>query len=156
MDGLGCIFGIQPDDHSYPLSINDDYNLHQPVLIPTDDIVNGMLNTDLITTCNCSIYLFINILLYIVLAIIILEYVNRFIQFSYTTFYRLMVFSVLTSFILLGSYDTFIGSGNGLWNSHIYWYDILVIIMLLVGLEIYSKEIEPEIEKLTTLTNDFT
>ncbi len=63
-----------------------------------------------------------------------------------------MAAAVFVAFIALGIYDTKVDYGYGLLGSTIGITDLVSISALLLGMEIYGRDPEPDIEVVTAFT----
>ena len=120
-DGLRCLLGYNPDERT----VNYDTSF---------------------TNCEGSILL---CLLFVLSNIIVLESINVVLQMSNQVLARSMAVAVLFAFTALGVYDTEVDYGLGYWGSNIGTADLVSIVFLVWGIEIYGNEAEPNVEVLT-------
>lgn len=102
--------------------------------------------------CNCSWRLIVYILIYVVSTIFVLECINKIVQTNTSILNRVMSISVCCSFLALGIYATFSDRANSTNEYQVNFSDILAIIILLAGMEMYGNEQEPDIEYITSST----
>lgn len=121
LDGISCIFGTEPyiPSHHHP-----PYDYH---------------------FANCQSVNIWLILGYVVSNICILECVDRILKLRQDYLGRVTMVAVLVAFIALGIYDTKVNYGLGLYGSNIGILDILSLVLLLVGMEIYGQS-DPQID----------
>ena len=94
--------------------------------------------------CGGSIYL---ILLYVVSNLVISACLGRVLQHNSTILGRVLAASVFFAFIALAVYDHFTDFGSGgLFGGTITWIDIVSLVLLLAGMEIYGSDPEPDVE----------
>ena len=103
-------------------------------------------------TCDCSLSLLFYILIYVISTIFVLECINKIVQSNTIILNRVMSTSVITSFIALGFYGLESTREYVADQNHIGFADIIALVLLLAGMEIYGNEQEPDIEYLTNST----
>lgn len=122
-DGWSCVFGSDPDQGSS--SYDTSY-------------------------ANCQ-YSFWLVLAYVLSTMIVLTCINTVLQISHRTLGRSLAAAVCLAFLVLGAYDS-TGTdryGAVIIGDNVGWSDICSIIVLLVGLEIYGRDPEPDVEVIT-------
>ena len=94
--------------------------------------------------CGGSIYL---ILLYVASNLAISACLGRVLQNNSSILGRVLAVSVFGAFITLAVYDHFTDFGSGgLFGGTVTWIDILSLVLLLAGMEIYGSDPEPDVE----------
>lgn len=100
-------------------------------------------------TCSCSSLL---VLGYVISNVIVLECIGKVLQSNNLILARSMAAAVFVSFLALGIYDTKLGYQHGLFGSAIDISDIIAIIILLFGMEVYGHDPEPDVEAVTNFS----
>lgn len=94
-------------------------------------------------------YSYLLVLGYVISNVVVLECIDRVLQTSNQILGRAMAAAVFVAFLALGIYDTNRNFGNELDGNGVDLYDIIAIIVLLAGMEIYGRDPEPESEQIT-------
>jgi hypothetical protein len=123
-DGALCLVGIEPE-------VSDSLADYDPKHISCDSVLNLWL-----------------ILAFIVANACILECIDRLLKMRQDLQARSMIVSIFMAFIALGVYDKTVNFGFGIFNSNIGYLDLLSLAVLLVGMEVYGREDEPECEAI--------
>ena len=84
---------------------------------------------------------------YVISNVVVLECIDRVLQSSNQILGRVMAAAVFVAFLALRIYDT-----NGLGSNDVDFLDIISIIVLIAGMEIYGRDPEPDIEATTTFS----
>lgn len=119
-DGFQCLLGRNPSRHA-----------------PYDTIY-----------CDCEYSMWI-VIGYVILNIVVIECINKVLQTSNQLLGRCLAASVLVAFVALGIYDTNVDYGYGFFGSNVGIVDIISIILLIYGLEVYGCDNEPDVEIIT-------
>jgi len=99
------------------------------------------------TICENSIWLIIG---FVVSNILVLECIGRVLQTSNQILGRAMAAAIFVAFIALGIYDVQSDTpAYGFFNSNIGLADVISIIILICGIEIFGRDEEPDVEVLT-------
>ena len=121
----------------------------------TDNLINGFeclqglkekseLNNDFHSECQGSIWL---ILGYVLSNIAVLACIDQVLQTSNQILGRVMAFGVFFAFIALGIYDTHeYKDYGGLNGGTIGFTDLISLVFLIIGMEIYGSDPEPDAE----------
>lgn len=117
--GLECFIGIDPD--------------------PTDHSGN-----------NCSESLWV-IIAFVLSNFLVLYFLGKVLQLSNQVVGRAMALAIFVAFIVLWAYDIYINNTRGSFvlSSNVGLCDISAIVILLVGMEIYGRDPEPDEELIT-------
>lgn len=129
---------------SFPRNFIDGYRCilgHSNV-----DLDNAPYNT---TYTVCDHYNIPLILVYVISNVVILECVRRVLVLNNRALGRSLAVAVLFSFTALGIYDTRMDLGIGLFGTTIGYADIVSIIVLLYGMDVYGRDLEPDVEAIT-------
>lgn len=98
-------------------------------------------------------YGYLTILGYIIANVVMLECVDKALQSSDQILNRTTALAVLVAYIVLGFYDTGIGyDDDGLIGTAFNYWDIVSIVILMVGMEVYGRDPEPDVESITQYT----
>lgn len=100
---------------------------------------------------TCS-YSYIIVIGYVVSNVIVLECIGRVLQSDNLILGRSMSAAVFVSFLALGIYDTKLGYQQGLFGSAIDFIDVVAIAILLMGMEVYGHDPEPDVESITNFS----
>ncbi len=99
------------------------------------------------TTCSGVSWL---VFVYVASNLVILLCVDKVLQSSNRILGRLLAVSVFVAFLALGVYDTQVNFGFfGFFGSTISMFDIISIVILMIGMEIYGSDPEPDVEIIT-------
>lgn len=98
---------------------------------------------------NSNIWLLIG---YVTATLAVIECIDRVLQISNQTLGRAMAFAVLVAFLALGVYDKQGESGSSLFGTNIGYADLVSIAVLLLGMEIYGQDPEPDVEVITNFS----
>jgi Na+/H+-translocating membrane pyrophosphatase len=64
-----------------------------------------------------------------------------------------MAAAVFVAFLALGAYDTSVDDyGHGLFGTAIASTDVIAIVVLLYGMDVYGRDQEPEVEAITNFS----
>jgi hypothetical protein len=122
-DGLSCFLGRNPDEYT---RYDSAY-----------------------ATCDCNYLLVFG---YVISNVVVLECIGRVLQSNNLILGRAMAAAVFVSFLALGTYDTKLDYQQGLFSSVIDYPDFVAIIVLLIGMEIYGHDPEPDVEAVTNFS----
>lgn len=152
MYNLFLVVGVSSDEWlNYPIGLFFS-NIYEGMfcLFFQEDIASNDYRD---VNCKCSSWLIVYILIYVISTIFVLECINKIVQTNTAILNRAMSISVFFSFVTLGIYGTLSNQANISANEYqINFSDILSIIILLTGMEIYGNEQEPDIEYITSST----
>jgi len=99
---------------------------------------------------QCSEYTLVYIFLYVVATVVLIECMGRLLQrtedSSTVPLSRVLLSTMLLSCMILGVYDILQGQGDGWFNSHFGLLDVAVVTVMFFGVELFSREAEPDIE----------
>ena len=95
---------------------------------------------------ECS-YSYFLVLTYVLCNVVVLECIDRILQAKNQILERSMAFAVCISFSVLTVYDNSDYFGDDGYSADV--ANVIAIIILLLGIEIYSKDSEPDSEALT-------
>ena len=95
---------------------------------------------------ECS-YSYFLVLTYVLCNVVVLECIDRILQAKNQILERSMAFAVCISFSVLTVYDNSDYFGDDGYAADV--ANVIAIIILLIGIEIYSKDSEPDSEALT-------
>ena len=123
-DGIHCLFGYEPQVFSSQSWSRQLYDTHYNI-------------------CDNSINIWL-IIFYILSNICILECINRLLKMRQDLLIRSMSIAIFMAFIALGIYDSKVNYGFGLFNTNIGVLDIISLVVLLIGMEVYGRETEPD------------
>lgn len=139
--------GISTHFHGYPItSFLDNFGDGLACYIGDNPDYNNA-GYDFAGT-DCS-YSFILILGYVVSNVIVLECIDRVLKLSNQILERAMAAAVFVAFLALGVYDTNLGYEHGIFGTAIDYPDLIAISILLIGMEIYGHDPEPDVEAIT-------
>lgn len=110
----------------------------------TTDTTNQLY--DMRGSDQCSEYTLVYVILYVVSTVAIIECMGRLLQGQSASLSRVLLATVLLSCVVLGVYDALVGQGDGWFHSHFSLLDVAVVAVLMVGLELYGRDPEPDIE----------
>ena len=140
IDGISCFLGYVPDTDS-------DFTLNY-------DSSSGI--------CKSSSYLIVG---YVICNIIVLECIDRVLLNAISNnriLVKVMIFSSLLAFIILAFYDNdfifkslyiFNDSGDDDSTTLFDFPNIIAVIILLFGMEIYGRDLEPDVESVTAFVS---
>lgn len=106
-------------------------------------------DVDDIATCEHSIYIIMG---YVLSTFIVIMSINSVLQIGNQIVGRAVAGSVLAAFIVLWLYDYLTEGGvnhSVILSCHVSVLDILAIIVLLCGMEVYGRDPEPDVEIIT-------
>ena len=116
-DGLACLFGSESQSEEY-----NDFN----------------------SSCSLSLGL---ILGYVASNVVVLACIDRVLETSNQILGRVLAVSILFAFVALGIYDTEANKGlGGLFGGTRGAIDIIALVLLFAGMEIYGSDPEPDVE----------
>jgi hypothetical protein len=91
---------------------------------------------------------------YVLSNVIVLECVDRALQTNDKVLSRATSVAVLAAFFMLGFYDTNLGyDDDGIVGTSFNSVDFVSIVVLLVGMEVYGRTPEPDVEAITQFTH---
>ena len=103
------------------------------------------------SNADCS-YSFVLILGYVISNVVVLECIDRVLRLSNQILGRATAAAVFVAFLALGLYDTNMGYEHGILGTAIDYPDLVSIVILLIGMEIYGHDPEPDVEAITNYT----
>lgn len=86
---------------------------------------------------------------YVLATVMVLECVHYVLQVSSMVLGRALAASVLGAFLALGLYDHSYDAGYSLFGTNIGIADIVAIVVLIAGMEVYGRDAEPDVEIIT-------
>lgn len=98
------------------------------------------------TSCSYSIFI---VVAFVSSNILIQECIGQVLQTSNLLLGRCVAAAVFIAFIALGIYDTKVDYGNGIFGSNITFIDVIAVVVLIAGLEMYGEDMEPDVEIIT-------
>jgi len=98
------------------------------------------------TSCSHSIFLVVG---FVLSTILIQECIGQVLQTSNLLLGRCVASAVFIAFIALGIYDTKVDYGNGIYGSNITFIDMIAVVVLIAGLEMYGEDMEPDVQIIT-------
>lgn len=104
---------------------------------------------DMRGSVQCSEHTLIYIFLYVISTVAIIECMARLLQRQGgqpVPLSRVLLVTMLLSCIILGMYDILQGQCDGWFHSHFGLFDIAVVVVMFTGIELFSRESEPDIE----------
>jgi hypothetical protein len=85
--------------------------------------------------------------------VVVLECVDKALQSSDQILNRITATAVLLAYVTLGFYDTGIGyDDDGLVGTAFNYWDLVSIVILMIGMEVYGRDPEPDVESVTQYT----
>ena len=122
-DGWSCFLGVNPEEYT---RYDSAY-----------------------ATCD---YNYLLVLGYVVSNIVVIECIGRVLQSNDLVLGRAMAAAVFVSFLALGVYDDDTSATVGLFGSAIHMPDLVSMAVLLVGMEVYGRDPEPDVEAITNFS----
>ena len=121
-EGWQCFRGIVPENSIFPF----------------DDSVE-----DVCSECFWLVFSYVGC------TALVIECINHVLQISNQLLGRAMAAAVFLAFISLAIYDKQVNYGIGLFGTNIGLADVLSLVVLLYGMEIYGRDPEPDVEGIT-------
>ena len=97
-------------------------------------------------SCDGCVWL---VLSYVGCTALVIECINHVLQISNQLLGRAMAAAVFVAFIALAIYDKHTNYGAGFFNTNVGVLDIVSVIVLIYGMEIYGRDPEPDVEVIT-------
>jgi len=127
---------------SFHANIVDSFSCIQGNMPNADDSIYDTA----FTSCSYSIFIVVG---FVLSNIMIQECIGQVLQTSNLLLGRCVAAAVCMAFIALGVYDTNVDYGNGIYGSNISFIDIIAVVVLIAGLEMYGEDMEPDAEIIT-------
>ena len=86
---------------------------------------------------------------YVISNIIVIECIDKVLRLNHQILGRALISAVSVAFLALGIYDTNLGYHDGIFGTAIDYPDILCIFILVVGMELYGSDPEPDVTVIT-------
>jgi hypothetical protein len=143
--------GISSDWKDFPLnSLLDNVNDGWACFIGEDP--NPIERYDP-SYADCSM-IYVLVLAYVVSNVVVLECIDRVLRTSDQILGRVMAAAVFVAFLALGLYDTEVDDyGRGLFGTSVATTDVVAIVVLLYGMEVYGRDQEPDVEVITNYSS---